>query len=88
VIKHEYDSDSLLISFEDGKDTPPLAILFQQLVMKSLDKVPYYQNEAPCVGELFDTNKNPFGKIRIGFLNIENFFCSQTTYIRVKTGPY
>ena len=65
VIKHEFDVDSLLVSFEKGKDTPPLAKLYKNLVMKSLDTTPDYADDVTCVGELNDTNKNSYGKIWI-----------------------
>lgn len=88
MIKHKFDSDNLLVSFESGKDTPPLGILYKQLVMKSLDTTPDYVGELGCVGELNDTNKNSFGKILVSVKTIENFFTSSTFFIRILTGPY
>ena len=88
VIKHPYDSDNLLVSFEEAKDTPPLSQLYRQLVMKSLDRTPDYAGELACVDELNDTNKFSFGKILVRILQIENLFATSTIFIRIRTGPY
>ena len=74
VIRHTYDRDSLLVSFEEAKDTPPLSQLYRQLVMKSLDRTPDYAEERACVDELNDTNKFSFGKILVRIIMIENLF--------------
>jgi hypothetical protein len=76
------------VSFEEGKDTPPLAKLYKNLVMKSLDTTPDYADDVTCVGELNDTNKNSYGKIWIKISTLQNFFCTSTFYFRITTGPY
>ena len=88
VIRHEYDIDNLLISFEESKDTPPLDRLLKVMIMKSLDRIPDYPKEPPCVRELNDTNKTPFGKIMVKINTLENFFCVSTFFLRITTGPY
>ena len=67
---------------------PSLPTLFRQVVMKTLDPTSDYAGELPCVSELNDTNKNPFGKIRVCIQSIQNFFCCTTFYVRISTGPY
>lgn len=81
-ISHKYDSDSLLVSFERGRDTLPLSQLYKQLIMHSLD----IDNQ--IVQPLNDTNKQSFGKILVRINTIANFFCAQTYFMRITTGPY
>ena len=88
MIKHPYDCDNLLVSFEEARDTPPLSQLYRQLVMKSLDRTPDYAEERACVNELNDTNKFSFGKILVRIIQIENLFATSTIFIRIRTGPY
>lgn len=72
VIKHKFDVDCLLVSFEQQVD---LGKLFKDFVMKSLDRSFPTEDEV-CVGVLNDTNKNSFGKICIKIERLDNFICS------------
>ena len=88
MIKHAYDSDNLLVSFEKTKDTPNLPKLFKSLIVKTLDRAPESANDTPCVGKLDDTNKFSFGKVMVSIKRISHFFSSCTFFVRISVGPY
>ncbi len=84
MFRHKFDSDYMLVSFEENIC---LSSLYKKLVMKSIDSVPN-QGEIKCVGDLDETNKSSFVKIMVRINTIENFFNSCTFYVRISTGPY
>jgi hypothetical protein len=56
--------------------------LYKKLVIKSLERCSEF------VSELNETNKFSFGKIMVKITSLQNFFCTNTFFIRVSTGPY
>ena len=88
VIRHTYDRDSLLVSFEEAKDTPPLSQLYKKLVMKSLERTPDYFEDPACVDKLHDSNEFSCGKVLVRIIQIENLCAANTAFICIRTGPF
>jgi hypothetical protein len=80
VVKHEYDSEWLLIVLEEFQKY--FRDKRKQLVAKSLE---YSKASMEVINE---TNRYSFGKIRIRIKSLENCPNIGKIFIRIKLGPF
>ena len=85
MLKHQFDLDYLLLSFEEDAITTDRLQYFKEryqlLVAKSHD-------QSPMMLPVSLSNRNAFGKIKLQILSLENLACSNTFFIRVTSDPF
>lgn len=79
MVRHKFDKDYLLLSFESNN--ADLETRFRDFTLRSLER-------SENISNLNDTNLYSFGKVRIRLIGIKNIACSNTLHIRIRSEPF